>query len=67
MAEAQKDANAGEAAEGDAKRSGGRVSWLLGWLLIPGFVAGAIVLAGVVVGAHYPDLWFTRLVQWFVG
>jgi hypothetical protein len=52
-------------AEGEAKRS--RASWLLGWVATPLFVIGLIFGAGVLVGAHLHESWFTRFVVWFVG
>jgi hypothetical protein len=42
----------------------GWVSWLMGWVIVPASVIGAIFAAGVMFGAHQPDSWFTRAVLW---
>ena len=48
-------------AEGGRK---GRVSWLLGWVVLPGSVLGGIFGGGVLVGANFHDSWFTRAFVW---
>ena len=50
---------------GERKRS--RVSWLMGWVGVPVLVIGLIFGAGVLVGVHLHESWFTRLVLWIVG
>jgi uncharacterized membrane protein YfcA len=52
---------------GGEDRKRGRVSWLLGWVGVPVLVIGLIFGAGVAVGVHLHESWFTRLVVWFVG
>lgn len=51
-------------AEGEAPR--GWLSWALGWVLVPGIILGLIFGGGVLVGAHHPDSWLSRLVVWVV-
>lgn len=41
--------------------------WFMGWVLLPGMVVAGIFGAGVLVGAHFSDLWLTRAIVWFVG
>ncbi|TPV93454.1 MAG: hypothetical protein B7733_20470 [Myxococcales bacterium FL481] len=43
------------------------VGSLLGWLVLPGLLATALVALGVHVGANHTDMWFVRLVAWVVG
>jgi hypothetical protein len=43
---------------------GGRFRWLLGWVVVPGALLGALFLAGVHVGANHPDMWLSRLIAW---
>lgn len=52
--------------EGDEEeeRKEGRLRWLVGWVLVPGGVVGSIFLAGVHVGANYPDMWLSKLITW---
>lgn len=52
-------------AEGEAKPRG-LVSWLLGWVLVPGLILGSIFGSGVLVGVHLHDSWLARLVVWIV-
>lgn len=40
-----------------------RLSWFLGWVVVPGAVFGGIFGSGLLVGAHYPDGW----IAWAVG
>jgi hypothetical protein len=44
----------------------GWLSWLVGWVLVPGVVVGLIWFGGVMLGAHNHDGWFTRSVVWLV-
>jgi hypothetical protein len=43
--------------------AGGR-SRVIGWLLVPALVIGGLFIAGVHVGARYPDMLLTRGVLW---
>jgi hypothetical protein len=43
-----------------------RLSWFVGWILVPATVIGVIFGAGVVLGAHRHDGWFARTVVWLV-
>jgi hypothetical protein len=54
-------------AEDDDERGSGRLRWFVGWVLVPGGVLAALFLAGVHVGANYPDLWLSRLITWLSG
>lgn len=58
----------GKSAEGEAegKRPRSRLSWIVGWVLVPGTVVGLIFGAGLMVGVHLHDSWFSRLVVWCV-
>jgi hypothetical protein len=40
--------------------------WVIGWVVLPGIVIGGIFGAGVMLGAHMPESWFTRAVVWLV-
>lgn len=51
-------------AEPEAPRS--RLSWVAGWVLVPGAIIGLLFGGGALVGAHLPDSWITRLVVWVV-
>ncbi len=51
-------------AEGDAPR--GRLSWLVGWVLVPSSIVGVLFGGGVLVGAHFAESWLARLVVWCV-
>ncbi|MCA9650536.1 MAG: hypothetical protein H6712_16605 [Myxococcales bacterium] len=53
------------AAEGE-KAERGWLSWAVGWVLVPGTLIGLIFGAGLMVGVHLHDSWFSRLVVWFV-
>ena len=53
------------AAEGE-KAECGWLSWAVGWVLVPGTLIGLIFGAGLMVGVHLHDSWFSRLVVWFV-
>ena len=44
------------------------MSWVLGWVVLPGMVIGGIVGGGVLVGANFHDTWFTHAFVWvFAG
>lgn len=51
-------------AEGAAPRS--RLSWLVGWVLVPLVIVGTLFGGGALVGAHFPDSWFSRVIVWIV-
>jgi hypothetical protein len=51
----------------EAEGGGGRLRWLLGWVLIPGSLLAALFLSGVHVGARNPDMWLSRFVTWLFG
>jgi hypothetical protein len=53
--------------EGDDARPRSWKRWVLGWIVLPGSFVGGVVLAGALVGAHYSESWFARLVSWVVG
>lgn len=55
----------GSPAEGEAKK--GWLSWAVGWILVPGTIIGLIFGAGLMVGVHLHDSWYSRLVMWFAG
>jgi hypothetical protein len=40
---------------------------LLGWVLVPALIIGALFAAGVHVGARHPDMLLTRAVLWLGG
>ena len=42
----------------------GKIAWILGWIVAPLSVLGAIYGGGVLLGAHRPDGWFARSVMW---
>ncbi|MGH1346754.1 MAG: hypothetical protein ACRBN8_34625 [Nannocystales bacterium] len=42
----------------------GRLSWMLGWIALPGAVLGGLFGGGVLVGANFHDSWFTRAFVW---
>ena len=54
----------GDAAAAEAPEGGGWGRWLIGWVLVPALVAGAIFAAGVHLGANGPDRWYTRAATW---
>ena len=47
--------------------SGGRASWILGWVIGPGLIVLGILTAGLYVGANHPESWITRVVNWTVA
>ncbi len=56
-----------DGADGDDEETKhGPLRWALGWIVLPGAVVAAIVGAGVLVGAHFHDSWFTRAIVWVV-
>jgi hypothetical protein len=55
-----------EREDGDA-RPRSRIRWLVGWVALPGALLLSVFLAGVHVGARYPDLWLSRLIAWLAG
>ncbi len=60
--EAKADPNA--PAEGEAPRT--RLSWLVGWVLVPGAIIGVLFGGGALVGAHFHDAWLVRAIVWVV-
>lgn len=40
-----------------AEAPASRLSWFIGWIVVPGVVFGGIFAGGVLLGAHYPDGW----------
>lgn len=53
-------------AEGEGDEKPGKLRWILGWVVLPGTVVGAIFGGCALVGAHFHDSWFTRAVVWVV-
>ena len=53
----------GRAEEAEAPRES-KLRWMIGWVLIPGSLLFALFLAGVHVGANFPDMWLSRLIGW---
>lgn len=51
-------------AEGEAPRS--RLSWLVGWVMVPGVIIGVLFGGGALVGAHFHDVWLVRAIVWVV-
>jgi hypothetical protein len=52
--------------DGEDETKHGPLRWVLGWIVLPGAVIGAIIGAGAIVGAHFHDSWFTRAIVWVV-
>ena len=52
-------------ADGEDKPTS-RLSWVVGWVLVPATVIGVIFGGGALVGAHFHDSWFTRAIVWVV-
>jgi hypothetical protein len=44
-----------------------RLSWLVGWVLVPGLIIGIIFGGGALVGAHWHDSWLARAIVWVVA
>jgi hypothetical protein len=57
-------ADAKAPAEAEAPRS--RVGWLIGWVLVPGLIIGVLFGGGMLVGAHFPESWLSRMIVWVV-
>lgn len=55
-----------EPADGEGGRREGWLSWVVGWVLVPGTVIGVIFGGGAALGAHRPDGWFARTIVWVV-
>ncbi len=53
--------------DGGGEEESGWFRFLLGWVVAPGSVISAIVLAGVHVGANHPDMFLSRLLLWMFG
>ena len=43
-----------------------RLSWIVGWVLVPATLLGLIFGGGVAVGVHLHDSWFTSMIVWIV-
>ena len=54
-------------AEADEEVKEGRLRWIVGWVGVPGTVITSIFVAGVHVGANYPDMWLSRLIAWIAS
>lgn len=52
-------------AEGEGGGKPRWLSWAVGWVLVPGVIIGSIFGGGLLVGAHFHDSWFARLIVWF--
>lgn len=48
----------------DGSKKSSRVRWILGWVVAPGSFLTLLFLAGMHVGARFPDWWLTRLLAW---
>ncbi len=57
-------ADVAESEQDDAPKS--KLSWIVGWVLVPGTVIGVIFGGGAMVGAHFHESWFTRMIVWTV-
>lgn len=66
LSKLHKDAQTTGDDDGGEEQSGW-FRFLLGWVVVPGSVIGAIVLAGVHVGANHPDMFLSRLLLWMFG
>ncbi len=51
---------------GETAAGGGGSFWrfLMGWVVVPLFVAGSIFGAGVHCGARHTDAWYTKAAVW---
>jgi hypothetical protein len=52
--------------DGEDETKRGPLRWVLGWIVLPGAVIGAIIGGGALVGAHFHDSWFTGAIVWVV-
>ena len=64
MAESESKSLEQTDSEQDGGGRSGVLGWLVGWLLVPALVVGALFAAGVHVGAQHPDMLLTRGVLW---
>lgn len=59
-----------EAAEVDTEQGEekpkSKLGWIVGWVLVPGTVIGLIFGSGALIGAHFSESWFTRMIVWVV-
>lgn len=60
---AKTPAKAGATAE-PGRTKAGKLKWLIGWVLVPLSVVGALFLSGVHIGARHPQGWMARAVLW---
>lgn len=44
----------------------GRLSWVVGWVLVPAVIVGVLFGGGAMVGAHFSESWLARLIVWCV-
>ena len=51
----------------EATKPEGRIRWVLGWVMVPSLLVGAIFGGGVHLGATNPESWYTAAVVWVVG
>jgi hypothetical protein len=49
------------------KKPGRFRRFVLGWVVLPGLAAVALVATGAHLGATRPEAWFTRAVRWIAG
>lgn len=59
-------AKADPKAPAEAQAPRGRLGWLVGWVLVPGLILGVLFGGGMLVGAHFPESWLSRLIVWVV-
>ena len=53
------------AEDGEAKPKT-RLQWVAGWLVVPGSVVGVLFGGGALIGAHFHESWFVRMIVWVV-
>lgn len=51
----------------EAEEPQSRISWILGWIVIPGLLFGGLFVGGVYVGANHHDGWIAGAVMWVLG
>jgi hypothetical protein len=56
--------DASEATVKRPRKRAGKLRWLLGWVIVPLVLLGALFLAGVHVGARHPQMWLSRATLW---